>query len=332
MEFSDIKELHDFGGSYWNVCVLHCAIKMQVFAHLGDETLVAEQLAGRLAADARATGMLLDALSAMGLVIKTGETYQNAPISRQYLDENSPGFMGNIIYHHSHLYHDWGRLEEAVRAGGPPGPARERTEETTRHFLLGMRDLAIRGADILAARLDLAGCRSFLDLGGGPGTYCLRFCRQISELRGVIYDMPGSEAVARQQIAAAALEQRVSFTAGNFLKDPLPAGPFDMVFLSQILHSCSFDECAMLINKVHPIVKPGGRIVIQDFILNDTKTAPVFAAVFALNMLLHTPAGRSYSLPEIQGWLQDAGFEHPQHLADDGLPNSASLVMAQRPT
>jgi ubiquinone/menaquinone biosynthesis C-methylase UbiE len=330
MQITDIKELHDFASSYWYVCVLHSGIKMQVFTRLGSQSLPAEQLAQRLGADARATGLFLDALSAMGLVIKTGETYSNAPISLKYLDENSPDFMGNIVYHHTHMYQDWGRLDEAVRSGRPPEPARERTEEGTRGFLLGMRDLAMRGAEVLTTQLDLSECRSFLDLGGGPGTYCLHFCRKHLQLQGVIFDLPGSETIAGEQIRSFGLEQRVRFVAGNFLRDPLPSGPFDVAFLSQILHSCSVDECADLIKKVYPIVKPGGKVIVQEFILNESKTAPPFAAVFALNMLIHTPAGRSYSLQEIQGWFKDAGFIDWQHLVYD-LPNDASLVMARKP-
>jgi ubiquinone/menaquinone biosynthesis C-methylase UbiE len=331
MKLDTLKDLHGFAASYWQVCVLHCATRLQVFTHLGGERLSAEQLAQRLRADARATGLLLDALSALGLLVKDQGGYANSQLSAQYLDEHSADFSGHIIYHHIHMYHDWGRLDEAIRSGGPPADRAPRSEASTRDFLLGMRDLATRGAQVLEAQLDLGDCQSLLDLGGGPGTYSLHFCRHNPQLTATIFDLPGSEQIAREQIRSFGLEQRIRFVAGNFLEDSLPPGPYDVVFMSQILHSNSFEECAVLIKKVYPIVKAGGRIIIQEFVLSSSKTSPLFAATFSLNMLLHTTGGRSYSFEEIASWVGSAGFVDIEQRFYD-LPNEASLVVARKPS
>jgi hypothetical protein len=331
MQLATLNDLHGFAASYWQVCVLHCATKLQVFTHLGNERLSVEQIAQRLGADARATGLLLDALCALGLLVKDQGGYANSRLSGQYLDEQSADFSGHIIYHHLHMYHDWGRLDEAIRTGRPPGERAPRNEAATRDFLLGMRDLATRGARVLVEQLDLGGCQSLLDLGGGPGTYSLQFCRHNPQLTATIFDLPGSERIAGEQISSFDLGHRIRFVAGDFLKDPLPPGPFDVVFMSQILHSNSFEECAVLIKRVYPIVKFGGRIIIQEFVLDSSKTSPLFAATFSLNMLLHTAEGRSYSFEEIAGWVGDAGFVNIEQRFYD-LPNDASLVVASKPS
>lgn len=331
MKINSLNELHDLGVSFWRACVLHTAVKLQVFTHLGSRSMDASQLAEKMKTDPRATGLLLNALSSLGLLRKSGEAYCNTPFSLQHLDEQSPSFMGNIIYHYLHMYDHWGHLDEAVRTGKSIVKREERDEEAVKQFLLGMHNLAIRGAEVLASRLDLGDHRRMLDLGGGPGTYSLYFCRRNPQLTSVIFDLPDTESIAAKQIEAFQLPDRVRFHPGNFHKDPLPEGPFDLVFMSHILHGSSRSECSELVRKVFPVVSPGGEVIIQEFVLNEDKTEPTFAAIFALNMLIHTPGGRSYSFDEMSAWLQDAGFTNPAPYHCD-LPNDASLIRATKPS
>ncbi len=330
MKINSLKELHDLGVSFWRPCVLHAAVQLKIFTHLGSHSMDANELAERMGTEPRATELLLNAVVSLGLLRKTGQRYESTPFSRQHLDEGNPLFMGNIINHYRFMYSHWGSLVEAVRTGRSVFRREDRTEESTRQFLLGMHNLAIRGAEVLVHRLDLGECRSMLDLGGGPGTYALYFCRHNPQLSAIVYDMPDTEPIATDQIQSFRLADRVRFHAGDFHKDPLPEGPFDLVFMSHILHSSSSTECADLMAKVHPVVRPGGEVIVQEFVLRDDKTEPLFAALFALNMLIHTPRGRSYSFEEISTWLQDAGFTRPTTFHCD-LPNDASLIRARKP-
>jgi|WetSurMetagenome_2_1015567.scaffolds.fasta_scaffold20466_5 hypothetical protein len=331
MKINSLKDLHELGVSYWRACALHTAVKLRVFTHLGPYSMDADELAERMQTEPRATGLLLNAVTALGLVKKTGDKYANTPFSRQHLDEEGPNFMGNIIYHYLHMYADWGLLAEAVRTGKSVVRREDRDEESVKQFLLGMHNLAVRGAEVLAHRLDLSGRKHMLDLGGGPGTYSLYFCRSNPKLSAVIFDLPDTEPIAAKKIASFELTDRVRFHPGNFHNDPLPPGPFDLVFMSHILHGASTTQCAELFQKVFPVVSPGGEVIIQEFVLNEDKTEPTFAAMFSLNMLLHTPRGRSFSLDEISTWLEDAGFTKatPYHC---DLPNDASLVRALKPS
>ncbi len=329
MKINSLKEMHDLGVSFWRVCVLHTAVRLQVFTHLGTHSLTAGELAERMKTEPRATGLLLNAITALGLLSKSGDAYSNTPFSRQHLDEHSPNFMGNIIYHYLHMYAHWGKLDEAIRTGKSIVRREDRDEEAVKQFLLGMHNLAIRGAEVLASRLDLGAHRQMLDLGGGPGTYSLYFCRHNPRLTSLIFDLPDTEPVAKEKIASFQLAERVRFQPGNFHEDPLPEGPFDLVFMSHILHGSSDSECAELMRRVFPVVSPGGEVIIQEFVLNEDKTEPTFAAMFALNMLIHTPGGRSYSFGEMSSWLLDAGFENPTPYHCD-LPNDASLIRATK--
>jgi ubiquinone/menaquinone biosynthesis C-methylase UbiE len=72
---------------------------------------------------------------------------------------------------------------------------------------------------------------------------------------------------------------------------------------------------------------PGGRLVIQEFILEADKTAPKQAALFSLNMLVGTQSGASYSEPEYAAWLAEAGFSEIRRMR---LPGPTGLMVACR--
>lgn len=331
MKIDSLKDLHDLGVSYWRACVLHTAVKLKVFTELADETLDALQIARRIETEPRATELFLNAAASLGLLTKEADRFKNTSFSKEYLDERSPDFQGNIIYHFSHMYNAWGRLDEAVRTGQSIVKREDRNEEVTRQFLLGMHNLAVRGAKVLSDQLDLSSHHRLLDLGGGPGTYSLYFCLNNPNLSALVFDLPDTEKVAREKAESFGLTDRVRFSPGDFHKDSLPDGPFDVVFMSHILHGSSFEKCASLIKKVYPVLKPGGEIIVQEFVLDEEKTSPTFAAIFALNMLIHTPGGRTFSYAEIKRWLEDAGFVDTEQLIFPDLPNDARLVRAYRP-
>ncbi len=314
---------------YWQVCVFHTAMKHKIFTNLGRDQQTPKELAGKINTDCRATELLLNALVSLGLLQKRGDHFQNSSISVQYLDENSPDFIGHIIFHMIDMYPDWGRLDQAIRSGDPLKSTKEWDEKARKNFLLGMHNIAIRGADTLSQKLNFEGCESLLDLGGGPGTYAIYFCLRNPGLKAIVFDLPSTKEVAEEKISQYGLEGYIQFEGGDFHRDDIPQGPFDRVFLSHILHAQTEEECLSLINKIYPVLKEGGKIIVQDFILHPDRTWPVFPALFALNMLIYTPGGRSYSSDEIAGWLQTVGFKDIQHLSFP-LPYEASVITAKK--
>lgn len=140
----------------------------------------------------------------------------------------------------------------------------------------------------------MAGRKRLLDPGGGPGTYAIHFCLANPELTAVILDRPTTEPFARKTGAKFNLSDRIDFIGGDFTIDPLLGGPYDVAWLSHILHSNSLVECQRCVEQTVSNLNPGGMILIHDFILNDTKDRPEFPALFALNMLIGTEHGRSY--------------------------------------
>ncbi|HTP63938.1 MAG TPA: methyltransferase [Geobacteraceae bacterium] len=324
-------ELLQLSGGYWSACALHAGVKLDVFSTLAEKAHTGAQLAGRLGTDERGLTMLLNALAALELIEKHGESYGATPFAAEFLSRQSPQYLGHIILHHHYLMPGWSRLDGAVRSGFPD---RERTEksfepEQRESFEMGMFDLAMLIGPKVAAAIDLAGRRRLLDLGGGPGTYAVHFCLKNPELSAVDYDLPSTRPFAERTIARFGLGNRITFCAGDFMTDDLP-GRFDVAWLSHILHGCGPDACAVILRKSASVLEPGGLIMVQEFILDDTMDAPLHPALFALNMLLGTPEGRSYSQGELYAMLESAGARNLRRIHLE-LPNGAGVIAGNMP-
>ena len=148
-------------------------------------------------------------------------------------------------------------------------------------------------------------------------------------LSAVVFDLPSTRSFAEKTIERFNLSDRIDFVQGDFLADPLE-GPFDVAWLSHILHGEGAEGCAAVLAKVKEALAPGGMILIQEFILNDSLDGPIFPALFSLNMLLGTGSGQAYSWGQLEDMLTAAGFQDLRRLSLQ-LPNGAGVIAAIRP-
>lgn len=312
--------------AYWRGCAVQAGVRLGLFSRIDQGLLSAEEVADALGADKRATGLLLDALAAMGLLMKAEGGYSNTGAARELLVAGRPGYMGHIILHHHHILDGWAQLDQAVLSGEPVSRRSYGAEIERESFLMGMFNLAMGVAPVLAGQLQLEGRRHLLDLGGGPGTYAIHFCLAHPELQAVIYDRPTTEPFARATVEQFGLTGRIDFLPGDFTSDPISGGPYDAAWLSHILHSNSLEQCQTIINKTVAALEEGGQIMVHDFILDNSKDSPEFAALFSLNMLIGNGRGRSYSEEEISGMLAKAGVSRIERLAFRAANDSSVIV------
>jgi len=321
------SELLQLSSGYWSICALHAAVKLDVFTTLADGELSAQEIARQAQSEPRSMAMLLDALTALGLIVKNGNTYSAPLFAREYLSRASDKYLGYIILHHHHLMSGWNRLDEAVRNGGPTGCSSSRTDDdsTRENFLMGMFNMASMSAPLVVPAIDLKGRRRLLDLGGGPGTYAIHFCRHNPGLEAVVFDLPTTRRFAEQTIERFQLSERISFSAGDIINDNIGNG-FDVVWISQLLHSEGPEGAAIMLKKAVQALTPGGLVLVQEFMLDDNRTAPLFPALFSLNMLIGTPDGQSYSQGELTGMMEQAGVHDITRL-EVQLPNGAGVLV-----
>ena len=322
------SELLEISGAYWESCALHAAVNLDVFTIIGQDQLAAKEIAQKLNGDERGVATLLNALTAMKLLIKSNNRYANTPVSATYLTKDSPQYIGYMIMHHYHLMDSWHQLDRAVITGEPIRfRAAASTEEQRESFLMGMFNLAMALAPQATKEIDLAGREHLLDMGGGPGTWAIHFCLNNPRLRATVYDLPATRPFAERIIARFGVSNRVQFQEGNYLEDEIE-GAYDVAWLSHILHGESPEDCLIIIKKAVATLKPGGLVMIHDFILNNDLASPLYPALFSLNMLTGTKAGRSYPEEQIIDMLAKAGAQnlsrHPFR-----APNDSGIIVGK---
>lgn len=310
-------------GFMQNRCVL-TALELNVFTAVGKGASAAEA-ASRIGGDPRATQILLNALVALGLLNRQGEQYKNTAETEQFFAEGGPDSHRSGLLHVADLWHRWSTLTEVVRSGRRVPGAGGDSPDQTRNFIAAMQHNARAKAPAMVKALGVQGVGRILDLGGGSGIYSIAFARASPTVQCTILDLPEVVPLTQEYIARAGLAAQITIRPGNMLDDELGAG-YDLVLLNAICHMFSEDENKELFHRARLALAPGGRLAMQDFILNPDKTGPRQAALFSVNMLVGTAGGACYSEPEYTAWMQQAGFSQVHSVA---LPGPGGLIVGQ---
>lgn len=288
--------------------VVLTAVELDVFTVLGDEARPSSEVAARVGTDPRATDRLLNALVAMGLLEKAGGRFRNGPFAARHLVRGRPDYLAGLG-HSVHLWSTWSTLTEAVRAGHSVAPRPAGDAARWREaFIAAMHWRGQAQADEVTALLDLSRVRRVLDVGGGSGVFSMAFVRARPGLHATIVDLPEVVPLTRRYVAEAGLADRIRVVAGDLTRDAL-GRDYDLVFISAVVHSFPPEENRRLLKQAVAALAPRGRVVVQDFLMNESRTGPLHAALFALNMLVGTPAGDTYTESEVRAWMQEAGLE-----------------------
>ncbi len=302
-------------------CLL-TALELDIFTAVG-EGASAEQIGTRVQANARAVGMLLNALVALGLLSKSGDDYKNTPESARFFVQDSQDNQRNGLLHTANIWHRWSTLTDAVRSGTPIPIDAASTSEWTANFIAGMQRNAKDRAPLVVKALGTAGVRRILDLGGGSGAYSIAFAKAAPDMQCEILDLPEVLPLTAEYVSKADVSAQVSMRAGDMLRDDFGSG-LDIIMLNAICHMFSEEQNLDIFRRARLALAPDGRLVVQDFILDPDKAGPQHAALFSLNMLVGTEAGATYSEAEYTGWMNAAGFSEVRRIK---LPGPSDLVV-----
>ncbi len=311
---------------YTHAIPLLTACQTRIFAALGRERRSAGALARELGMDERALETVLLALVADGFLTGDEAGFALAPGYGEFLLPDGKRTRASILSHHAHLVPRWARLPEVLRSGEPVVATQDRTPDELRAFICGMANLSRESSLEAAEKLNVGQYHRMLDLGGGPGTAAIVFARANPELNAVVFDLPDPIEIAREEIAAAGLEDRIDTMAGDFMRDDIGAD-YDLVYIANIIHMLGPEETEALLRKARAALVPGGTVAIKDFYLDDSRAAPNFAAFFSINMLVNTPRGKSYTRTEVEQLLTRLGF---QDLALLSVAEESAILTARK--
>lgn len=306
------------GRAFMESRVLLTAVELDIFTPLAHRAMTAEELAGELEADLRGTTTLLDAVTALGLLEKEDGRYSCTSDAAGLLSCDSARSVVPMLRHSVALWRRWSELTDVVLRGTPAArPAEPEQREVDREAFIGaMHAIGARMAAEVVAAIGPGNATRLLDIGGASGTYTQAFLEASPALQATLFDLPPVIEMARRRLSTTGVIERVHFVAGDFEQDELPPG-HDLALLSAIIHQNSAEQNVELYRKIFRALQPGGRLVIRDHVMNDDHTQPRRGAIFAINMLVGTAGGGTYSFEEIRAGLEAAGFEGVRLLQAD---------------
>ncbi|SFN03887.1 methyltransferase [Thermodesulforhabdus norvegica] len=303
-EFSILEELRWFMKNR----VVFTAAELNIFDIIeAGEARDAEALARLKGVNSRGLTRLLDCLVGLGYLEKKDGEY-SVTEKGSYLTSKHPRTILPMVLHNAHLWKNWTHLTDTVTLGSNPRRIPVMADEFSRNaFIRAMHVIARSLAEDVVGSYDASDRSVLLDIGAGPGTYTIAFLRKYPHMRAIVFDLPEVIPLSREYIASEKLEDRVSFVAGDFYHDLLPEGS-DLALLSAIIHQNSPEENLALYRSVNRALKPGGKLLIRDHIMSDDRVWPPDGALFAINMLVSTPGGDTYTFSEVEKTLKAAGF------------------------
>ena len=333
-----IAQLSQLLSGFMESRALLTGVELDIFA-VTSTGRTASEIASRIKADPRATELLLNALTAMHLLKKKDGTFTATKTSTQHLTgEGRLATMAAV-----HQWQRWSLLTDRVRAGASviEEPLEDRVRDyiiARSHnivapeqtwidaFIAARHRAAAQKACLVVAAVDGSRVRRMLDIGGGSGAYAIAFAKANARLEADILDLVPALNLIQQKVQQAGLSDRVRVRPGSLRRGDL-GRDYDLILLSSVCETLSEAENRDLVRRCYEATAPGGRIVIQGFLLEPDKTTPRHAALFSLNMLVNTRAGASYSVGEYSDWLCGAGYSDIKRLQ---LSGATDVLLAQR--
>lgn len=327
------ERLMQLAWAYAPPLAIEAGVRLKVFDTLDSGMKTLDQIASATGCSERGLSALLNMLTGLEFLKKDeGGLYGLTPESAAFLVSTKPGFQGGMFNHTSRqLMPKWLGLTEIVRSGKPAENVSAEGDGTAffEQFVEDIFPMSYQSARMLAESLNVASARqtvSVLDLATGSGVWGIALAQASPQVRVRAVDWAGVLPVTRRITGKFGLSDRFTFAPGDLLEADFGAG-HQIATLGHILHSEGEKRSRLLLQKTAKALAPGGTIAIAEFLVNDDRTGPVSGLIFALNMLVNTSAGDTFSFAEIRGWLEEAGFGNVRQLLAAG---PSPLILADR--
>lgn len=311
---ADVREISRIAYGFMGSKALFSALNLDLFGHLAGSSKTFGELLEKTGVAPNRLRTILVALTAVGLIVRDGDAYRNAPASERYLVRSAPAYFGDyyrfqidrqiypaLLHLDAGIAGDTTHLAFDSLAGLTDDPAEADT------FTRGQHAGSMGAALMLAKKLDPGGAHSLLDVGGGSGAFSIALCERHPDLRAVVLDFPNVIAVAERFVDEAKLRDRIAFVHGDAIGTPWP-GDQDIVLMSYLLSAVAEASFPLLFRKAWDALRPGGRLLIHDFMLDDDESGPALAALWFLHYLAGRVDGISFSAATLAPQLEAHGF------------------------
>ena len=332
------SRIMEVGMGFWPAKTLLSAVELGVFTELGGGTMTGDQLQSALGLHTRANPDFFDTLVALYFLERDGDgapaRYRNTQETGTFLDKNSEGYIGGFLeMANARLYPYWGDLSEALKTGQPQNEIKHtgksmfaelyRDRDRLEQFINAMTGISAPNFQAFADKFDFSRYDSLCDVGGASGQPSMMVAERHSHLRCISADLPGVTAIAKRNIDAAGLANRVTAQAIDFLVDSLPQA--DVITMGMILHDWNLDKKMHLIQAAYDALPDGGAFVVIENIIDDARRENAFGLMMSLNMLVEFGDAFDFTGADFSGWCRTVGFKDTDIIPLGG-PASAGVA------
>jgi hypothetical protein len=314
--------------------VLEAAIRHRIFDLLDGGPKTVSEIQKETGASERGLSAVMNALVGLNFLAKDRQGYFSlTPESATFLVSTKPSFQGGMLRHGSEqLIPKWLHLNEVVMTGEPAAAVNKEASggDFFQQFVNDIFPLSYPAAQVLSGHYNANGAAPavrVLDLAAGSGVWGIAMAQGSEKVSVTAVDWPEVIPVTRKTVARFGLADRFSFVEGDLLQADFGSG-HNLATLGHILHSEGSERSQALLKKTFQALAPGGTIAIAEFLVNPDRTGPLNALFFAVNMLVNTDSGDTYSFEEISSWLKAAGFTDARTL---DAPGPSPLILATKP-
>lgn len=283
------------------------------------------QLAKRTRCDPQRLEVLLEALRAMRYVRLRRATWRATRRSRTSFGASArmplKATVGSLT---ASNYDVLQGLDDVLRGYEPPGLHDSSTlPEVWDGYQAAMIELnAMVAGPTLAA---LAQPRRLLDIGGGPGSFAIAACRRWPEAEVVIADLPQAAALGRPRVAAAGLDQRISYIEGDARGSDLGRARYDAVTMLNVIHNVDRNTGVALLRAAANAAGPQGTVTVLEIEGTRTLLGTMASLTFCAWMGSRAWTGAQLSQMATDAGLRDVRLARPARLLGNVLLQGRGL-------
>jgi len=298
---------------------LFVASDLDVFTFHSKKPASANDLAKKLKLHPRPIGRLLNAMVASGILKKRNGKFSNTEIANTFLVKGRPEYFGDYLTLINDVYGAWANYEKVIRENhslplfqraeglDTAGVLEKSPVDVVRRIMLAQEAFSFRQAVCLPEIYNFPNHKLLLDVGGGTGIFSIMAVRANPHLRSIVFDAPAVCDFACERIRFYKVAKNIKIVEGDFLADDLPIG-VDVALISTVLDGYDEPECRRILKKVFTVLEPKGTVIVNEMMLNEELTGPLFPAIFSLELMIERNTGDSRTVEEIRRWMKDAGF------------------------
>lgn len=313
----------------WAAAILAAGATHGVFTHVEKGADTVDALAKAAGISPRGAGALLDGLTGLGFLTVANGRYENTPDAAEFLVEGRKTYFGGFPKVMLKEFAEWQTFPDAVRTGAPQVDSQADLQENPfwEDLVPAIATLAVPVALAAAERLKLsqAGAASFIDVGGGSGIYSALWLGIAKQARSTQFDWENVNRIAKKFVAGFGVGDRFRTVDGDFHQADFGNAEHDVAVYSHIAHQESPEDNVAMFRRFREALKPGGTLVVSDFVVENDRSGPPFPLMFRSVMTLRTKAGSTWTRAEYEKWLREAGFTR---VSIEPTPTPATLVYA----